>query len=556
MILYSRTLNHRFPIKTKAMKKISYVLIAALAVAACQKSDVTDNEVFVSIPVKVESPASPTKASIVIDGNKFTPSLTDKDVFALIPNNSETKTYQFTYSKTDNAISGSYPAASSSSDNVRYIVVSKGSGYAGSAAKFARFEIEANQTNKGGEFGKNLMLVGVTDECALGDAPSLIEFKTMCSLLEFDVTNGLSEKAYLEGIKVEAVGGEQIAGRFAISKTYSADWMNSYSEDSGIKAENKSSSVTVDCGKAEITSTSAPFYAACAFGKLSQGLKVTFTLSFEDGSKSQMVKTYGESGLTLARNTLYQTPIAVSSKGTIVSFESVNVSDVSNKGDVITLKYTVTNPVDGETISAASDASWVNTFDYSTAGELSFVVDANEGIARTADITVSYKNAVPVTITVSQLKADAAKVQYTVTYTVSSTSAVTTSGTAPTGSSATFKNTYTTANQMTKGKSQTYTLSGYNGKTIKKVVLSMKSNASKGAGTFSLKAGETSLAEIKDATTFNNWFDNTAYSASFKDVTVTLTNDKYEIQSGENVVLVIAATVNSLYCQSVTITYE
>ena len=538
------------------MKKISYVLIAALAVAACQKSDVTDNEVFVSIPVKVESPASPTKASIVIDGNKFTPSLTDKDVFALIPNNSETKTYQFTYSKTDNAISGSYPAASSSSDNVRYIVVSKGSGYAGSAAKFARFEIEANQTNKGGEFGKNLMLVGVTDECALGDAPSLIEFKTMCSLLEFDVTNGLSEKAYLEGIKVEAVGGEQIAGRFAISKTYSADWMNSYSEDSGIKAENKSSSVTVDCGKAEITSTSAPFYAACAFGKLSQGLKVTFTLSFEDGSKSQMVKTYGESGLTLARNTLYQTPIAVSSKGTIVSFESVNVSDISNKGDVVTLKYTVTNPVDGETISAASDASWVNTFDYSTAGELSFVVDANEGIARTADITVSYKNAVPVTITVSQLKADAAKVQYTVTYTVSSTSAVTTSGTAPTGSSATFKNTYTTANQMITGKSQTYTLSGYNGKTIKKVVLSMKSNASKGAGTFSLKAGETSLAEIKDATTFNNWFDNTAYSTSFKDVTVTLTNDKYEIQSGENVVLVIAATVNSLYCQSVTITYE
>jgi hypothetical protein len=538
------------------MKKISYVLIAALAVAACQKSDVTDNEVFVSIPVKVESPASPTKASIVIDGNKFTPSLTDKDMFALMPNTSASQTYKFTYSKTDNAISGSYPAASSTTGNVRYIVVNCGSGYAGSAAKFARFEIEANQTNKGGEFGKNLMLVGVTDECALGDAPSLIEFKTMCSLLEFDVTNSMSDKAYLESIKLEAVGGEQIAGRFAISKTYSADWMNSYSEDSGIKAENKSASVTVDCGKAEITSTSTPFYAACAFGKLSQGLKVTFTLSFDDGSKSQMVKTYGESGLTLARNTLYQTPIAVSSKGTIVSFESVNVSDVSNKGDVITLKYTVTNPVDGETISATSDASWVNTFDYSTAGELSFVVDANEGIARTANITVSYKNAVPVTITVSQLKADAAKVQYSVTYTVSSTSAVTTSGTAPTGSSATFKNTYTTANQMISGKSQTYTLSGYNGKTIKKVVLSMKSNKKAGAGTFSLKAGETSLAEIKDATTFNNWFDNTAYSTDFKDVTVTLTNDKYVIQTGENVVLVIAATVNSLYCQSVTITYE
>ncbi len=486
MILCSRTLNHRFPIKTSAMKKISYVLIAALAVAACQKSNVTDHEVFVSIPVSVESAASPTKASIVIDGSKFTPSLTDKDVFALMSNNSATQTYKFTYSKAENAISGSYPKASSTSESVRYIVVNCGSGYAGCAANFARFEIEANQTNKGGEFGKNLMLVGVTDEYALGDAPSLIEFKTMCSLLEFDVTNSMSDKAYLESIKVEAVGGEQIAGRFAISKTYSADWMNSYSADSGIKDADKSSSVTVDCGKAEITSTSTPFYASCAFGKLSQGLKVTFTLSYEDGSKSQMVKTYGESGLTLARNTLYQAPIAVSSKGTIVSFESVNVSDVSNKGDVITLKYTVTNPIDGETISATSDASWVNTFDYTTAGELSFVVDANEGVARTANITVSYKNAAPVTITVSQLKADSANNEYTFTAGVDK------------GETSVTKGEVTIAMNKMSGSgyyqtysSETMTVSVPEGKKITKIVITCTANgtAKYGPGNFTTKTG-------------------------------------------------------------------
>lgn len=546
------------------MKKIPFVLTAALAVVACQKNDAVVNDVLVSIPVTVEPLNTPTKASVVVDGTKFTPSLTDGDVFALMSNTSATQKYNFTYSKADDAITGSYPT-SSSSTTVRYIVVNQGSGYAGSAAKFARFEIEANQKNNEGEFGKNLMLIGVTEECTLGDAPSAIEFKTMCSLLEFDVTNTLSDKTYLESIKVEAGGGEQIAGRFAISKTYSANWMDSYSsEDTGINDENKSSSVTVDCGKTELTAASAQFYVACAFGTLSQGLKVTFTLSYEDGSKSLMIKTIGKSGLTLARNTLYQIPTVVSDKGPVVSFDSVNVSDVSNKGDNISLKYTVSNPIEGESISATSDASWVNTFDYSTADELRFVVDANEGVARTATVTVSYKNAVPITITVSQLKADAAKVQYTVTYTVNSVTEVTISGTAPTGSSATFVNTYNPENvsytpdkcQMTKNNSQTYTLSGYNGKTIKKVVLSMKSNAKKGKGTFSLTAGSTSLASISTSTAFNSWFDSKAYSTAYKDVTVTLTNDKYEIQSGEKVVLVIAATENSLYCQSVTITYE
>lgn len=148
------------------------------------------------------------------------------------------------------------------------------------------------------------------------------------------------------------------------------------------------------------------------------------------------------------------------------------------------------------------------------------------------------------------------KQQYSVTYTVASTSSVTTTGIAPDGSSATFKNTYSAKEQMTDGKSQTYTLKNYSGKTIKKVVLSMKSNKSAGAGTFSLVAGEESLATISNATNFNAWFDNTSYGTSYRDVTVTLKNDSYVIGADEDVVLIIAATTNSLYCQSITITYE
>lgn len=55
----------------------------------------------------------------------------------------------------------------------------------------------------------------------------------------------------------------------------------------------------------------------------------------------------------------------------------------------------------------------------------------------------------------------------TVTYTVTSTSAVTTSGIAPENSSATFSQTYGTAKQATAGNSFTLTLSNFN---VKKVV--------------------------------------------------------------------------------------
>lgn len=547
------------------MRKFPFILTALFAVAACSKSNVVEHDDdFISIPVTVESIISPTKASIVVDGDKFTPSITDGDIFAAMSGEAKTSNAKkFTYSKADNRISGDLPTFET--DAERYVFVSSavsetgGTVGIGSNASNWRVTIDKKQQNDEGEFGNDLLLVGITDEYASGVAPTTISFKTMCSLLEFDVKNGVEDKTYLDSIKIESLGGEQIAGKFAISKTYSETWTESFIADSKIKDADKSSSVALDCGNTEITETATPFYVSCAFGTLSQGLKVSFFVNHGDGFQSTIEKTIGKSGLTLARNTLYQIPTTISDKKIVrpvLSFDSTEFNDISCEGDILTVNYSVANPIEGETISATSDASWVNTFDYRVDGELSFVVDPNEGVARTANITVSYKNATPVTITVSQVKSATQKEQYSVTYTVSSTSTVTTSGTAPDGSSATFKNTYNTKEQITKNKSQTYTLSGYAGKTIKKVVLSMKSNKDKGSGTFSLKAGEQTLAAISSATNFNEWFDNPDYTTSYKDVTVSLTNESYQIQTGENVVLVIAATANSLYCQSVTITYE
>ncbi len=141
-----------------------------------------------------------------------------------------------------------------------------------------------------------------------------------------------------------------------------------------------------------------------------------------------------------------------------------------------------------------------------------------------------------------------------VKYTVSSTTAVTTSGDAPAGSSATFKNTYSTKDQITSGNTMTLTLKGFAGKNITGIMLSMHSNSSKGSGSFSAKSGSTEFASLS-ATTFNKFYDNDSYGTSYRDVNVSLISTP-TVGSDEDVVIVIGATVNSLYCQSFEIEYE
>lgn len=143
----------------------------------------------------------------------------------------------------------------------------------------------------------------------------------------------------------------------------------------------------------------------------------------------------------------------------------------------------------------------------------------------------------------------------TAIYTVSTTSAVTTSGTAPSGSSATYAQTYTpTVGQMTSSNSTTLTLSGYAGMRITQIVLEMKSNASKGKGTLSIIAGSTSIASISPTKGFNDSEWNGSWSSTY--VNITKTPTAYTIGTGENVVIKIDATENSMYIQKYTITYE
>ena len=133
-------------------------------------------------------------------------------------------------------------------------------------------------------------------------------------------------------------------------------------------------------------------------------------------------------------------------------------------------------------------------------------------------------------------------------------------GNAPEGSSVTFKNTYTSnKEQLTKGNTMTLTLKGYAGCKITGLTLYMKSNKNAGSGYMSMVAGSTTLAAIGSSSSgvaFNDasWYGS--YTTEYKDVTPTLIENNYQIKNGEDVVITIGATVNSLYCQKFTITYE
>ena len=140
-----------------------------------------------------------------------------------------------------------------------------------------------------------------------------------------------------------------------------------------------------------------------------------------------------------------------------------------------------------------------------------------------------------------------------VTYAITSTSAVSTTGTAPQGSSASYSSTYGTAYQLTKNNSMTLTLSGYNGYKITNITLYMKSNSGSGSGNLSYSTDNGSnYTDIISTAAFNNssWYGS--WSTSYVDIS----KDVNIVPTSSNLKIKIAATVNSLYCQSFTITYE
>ena len=107
-----------------------------------------------------------------------------------------------------------------------------------------------------------------------------------------------------------------------------------------------------------------------------------------------------------------------------------------------------------------------------------------------------------------------------VTYTISGKNTLSTTGTAPTNSSATIAETYSTSKQMTSGNSQTLTLKGYNGYKITALTLSMKSNSSSGSGKLRYSTnGGTNYTTLIGNNNFNDTSWHGSWSSSYVDVT-------------------------------------
>lgn len=119
----------------------------------------------------------------------------------------------------------------------------------------------------------------------------------------------------------------------------------------------------------------------------------TFTLTIKNNNSNARIDD-----ISLVADTAVRVPI--------ITVDNSNIS-VKPEGDIVTLKYSINYPAAGATITATSKETWVNSFDCGTDGEVTFAVDANEGDARTATVTLSYLGADPVAVTVSQSAAGA-----------------------------------------------------------------------------------------------------------------------------------------------------
>lgn len=144
------------------------------------------------------------------------------------------------------------------------------------------------------------------------------------------------------------------------------------------------------------------------------------------------------------------------------------------------------------------------------------------------------------------VKADPEPTEGTVTFAPTSTSAASQSGTYPSGATVEFANTYSTKDQMTSGKSQTWTFKGYSGKKITSLTAQFKRNSAKGTGTVSLTNNGSSVTVVKSS------YARADLTASYNGYSIA----KSEFVCAGDIVFTVAATENSLYCNQVVLEWE
>lgn len=131
-------------------------------------------------------------------------------------------------------------------------------------------------------------------------------------------------------------------------------------------------------------------------------------------------------------------------------------------------------------------------------------------------------------------------------FSVNSTSSVSlSSGTIPEGVTVSYSSTYNTKYQLTSGNSMTLTLSGFPF-SISNVTLNLKTNKSSGQGNLTVKHNNKQIHKTNSLTT-----NPVSYSDTYKEYTFSAE----DTETSGDLVITLAATANSMYCNAFTITY-
>ncbi len=102
----------------------------------------------------------------------------------------------------------------------------------------------------------------------------------------------------------------------------------------------------------------------------------------------------------------------------VINVTTDNPMGVANTASSQTIEYTIENPTEA-TLTAVSGDAWISNINYSTPGQVTFDVAAQESgaAARDGSITLSYEGAENVVVTVSQAAGEGAAVDYSIVYT-------------------------------------------------------------------------------------------------------------------------------------------
>ncbi|MBO7529554.1 MAG: InlB B-repeat-containing protein [Bacteroidales bacterium] len=305
-------------------------------------------------------------------------------------------------------------------------------------------------------------------------------------------------------------------------------------------------------GTGEMSDPDSPYASGSTVKVLSndftrEGYEFSSWNTKSDGSGDHYDPDENDEFNIIANTTLYAQWTRASYDVTLSSVDDVTLSGTYGAEGTIAETDTKSIPYGTEITLSATGLASGKTFVWSvTKNEDSSDVtdDVLDG-----DILTVPAYAITIGGSVEDVKAIYTVVKPLTTITVSS------SGICPDGSTANYETTYSTLGQLTADNSMTLTLSGYQNQIVKKVVLNMKSNAKSGAGSLSVVAGTTTLKSFEAcAFSDDNW--NSSYTTTYTDVEITMSNSTYKIEDDENLVITIAATENSLYCQRFTIYYE